>query len=202
MKTKDTFKVMGLFLLIIWLIYGVFIKDNTEDKGYTSLPPLSSTAEAEVISPTTETVKTNKYTDAEMAKYSDSFRKVIEQQIEEKTMSKKQSIQRIDYSDDMLTAELVTDGNSLLGPDLIRSSVYLDSTNIFKSIYGKGKAFPDVTLKWHAVFRDAKGHSTLEPIITIELSEENARTFNWNDFLFIRLPEAVDTYTEYAIFKN
>lgn len=121
---------------------------------------------------------------------------VVNENAGEKTVLREdERIRIIEIKDKSVIVELLADPS--LAIELVKLTVLDQSAKIFKAAFKDRKDISGLTLNWQYNEVDAKGNEKITPIISLTLSSENEKTFNWDKVVFTRLPEAVDTYKEY-----
>lgn len=80
--------------------------------------------------------------------------------------------------------------------NMTRSGILLDSTEIFKSLFGMGDV-SEATLNWEFPLVDQYGNKEQGTIVTVSLDNEMAQKINWENFNNDDLPNISKEYWEH-----
>ncbi len=129
---------------------------------------------------------------------------VIEEAIGETTNHSdealKKTIRNAYIEDNQLYLELTANDN--LSTNYIKLGILIDSKDIFQSIFTQNKDISAVNISWYFPMVDVKGNTSIDQVVFIEYTKENANTVNWDNILTDNVAVAADNYWEHPAFSN
>jgi len=89
----------------------------------------------------------------------------------------------------------VNDGPGI-SAKLNRSSRIRSSATFFETVFSESENFETVLVIWNAELHDLKGNVSVGTVMEIELTAENAKSINWDNFSAKNLPDIADGFWE------
>jgi len=109
-------------------------------------------------------------------------------------------VRSVEVSEQSVFIDITADDN--FTKSTVKSDILDKSTQIFKRVFNERQDVPKLFLSWNLPLNDVQGNTSMDPVIVISLTAEDAKKINWDNFTYSNLPAAASSYTEHAALRQ
>ncbi|WEY95787.1 hypothetical protein P5641_19425 [Bacillus subtilis] len=146
---------------------------------------------------------------AESFKVTDkNVKMLISDELKEKGTEDTEKLKKLDIFDDVdennhniKTVSVTLNGNDNLTNNMVKKGMLKEGEKLFPKIF-EDTSVGRVLITWEFPLEDAKGNSSFQKVLSIQLERKTADEINWNEFKYKNFEIVADSYYEHQAFKK
>lgn len=133
---------------------------------------------------------------------------LIADELKEKGTEDTEKLKKLDIFDDVdennhsiKTVSVTLNGNDNLTNNMVKKGMLKEGEKLFPKIF-EDTSVGRVLITWEFPLEDAKGNSSFQKVLSIQLERKTADEINWKEFKYKNFEIVADSYYEHQAFKK
>ncbi|MEZ3605494.1 hypothetical protein OB894_01685 [Bacillus subtilis] len=146
--------------------------------------------------------------DAPFKATEEGIKTLVADELKEKGTDDTDKLSSLEISDDVdnenkniKTVNLELNGSNNLTNNMVKKGMLKEAEKLFPRIF-EDASVGRVIITWKFPLEDAKGNTSFQKVLSIQLERKTADEINWDKFKYKNFETVADHYFEHAVFKE